>query len=146
MKPIRLITKTSDLEGTGYIEFLPGTYQNLHWNEGSVFLDEETFGYIEPIIERHVPYFDYFSFNEIPGYIWVKIVDDLIELKVILTNAQSINQFEGSIGLFMDNISKVCFTKNFLVNKSNLADIIEDLTIWILEKSSEHGSITILGL
>ncbi|MFZ0959301.1 MAG: hypothetical protein WAO35_00230 [Terriglobia bacterium] len=44
MKSIRIITTKSELEGTGYIEVLPGAYKEKCWNEGYLFFDEEVFG------------------------------------------------------------------------------------------------------
>lgn len=47
---IRLIRNNKDRDGTCYFEFLPGIYRDKCWNEESVFMDEEVFGFIEPIL------------------------------------------------------------------------------------------------
>ncbi len=36
MENIRIITNKNELEGTCYIEVLPGAYKNKCWNEGSL--------------------------------------------------------------------------------------------------------------
>jgi hypothetical protein len=65
MKEIRIITNKGELEGTCYMEILPGPYREKCWNEGSLFFEEEVFGYLEPIIKRHVETYDHYAFTEI---------------------------------------------------------------------------------
>lgn len=77
MGPIRLIRSTSELHGTCYFEFLPGPYRDKCWNEGSVFLEEEVFGLVEPIIARHEPQFDHFAFVNIRRTTWERIIAEL---------------------------------------------------------------------
>lgn len=62
---IRLIRDLSELQGTYYFEILPGKYQDKCWNQNSVFMTEEVFGYLEPIFERRAPNFDHYAFVEI---------------------------------------------------------------------------------
>jgi hypothetical protein len=38
MEEIRIITNKGELEGTCYIEVLPGPYREQCWNEGSLFV------------------------------------------------------------------------------------------------------------
>ncbi len=61
-------------------EFLPGEYVGQCWNEQSVFLAEDVFGLIEPIIARHEPNFDHYAFVTIPRPNWVRIIEDLEQL------------------------------------------------------------------
>jgi hypothetical protein len=145
MQPIHIYKNKSDLRGTVYFELLPGPYRGQCWNEGSLFFDEETFGYFEPIIERHAPDFDHYAFTEIPTSSWSTIADDLKELQNLLLNAQSIDQLEGHLGFIFGN-TKRHFAENFLANKSALADVIEELLTWVIDKANKHGSITVLGL
>ncbi|MDY3555944.1 hypothetical protein R5W24_005090 [Gemmata sp. JC717] len=77
MSPIRLIRDTAELSGTCYFEFLPGPYRGRCWNAGSVFLAEDVFGLIEPVIARHVPEFDHYSFVAVGRATWERVIPDL---------------------------------------------------------------------
>ncbi len=145
MQPIRIIKEKNELKGTVYIELLPGSYQGQCWNEGSLFFDEEVFGYIEPIIEKRALGFDHYSFTEVPASSWVTIAEDLKELRDLLENAQSINQLNDHVG-FIFSHSKKRFAEHFLANKAALAEVVAELSDWVLVKANEYGAITVLGL
>lgn len=46
------IYKLDELEGSCYIEVLPGPYRDRCWNEDSIYMDEETFGYLESAVKK----------------------------------------------------------------------------------------------
>jgi hypothetical protein len=142
---IRLNKNKADLKGTMYFELLPGPYHGRCWNDGSLFLTEETFGYIEPIIESYVAGFDHYAFTPVPASTWAVIAANLEKLRHWLTEAQSVEQLDGRIGFIYHN-SKSRFAENFSTNKAALAEIVAELAGWIVAQSNQHGSITILGL
>ena len=80
MSPIRLIRNTAELSGTCYFEFLPGEYRNQCWNEGSVFLAEDVFGLVEPIIAHHEQAFNHYTFVGIRRPTWERILPELDRL------------------------------------------------------------------
>lgn len=47
------IYKLDELEGSCYIEVLPGPYRDRCWNEDSIYMDEETFGYLESAVKKN---------------------------------------------------------------------------------------------
>ncbi|WP_179088476.1 hypothetical protein MKY66_11925 [Paenibacillus sp. FSL R5-0766] len=49
---MKIIRDREELEGTGYIEVLPGKYLGQFWNEDSIYFDEEVFGFVEKTIEN----------------------------------------------------------------------------------------------
>jgi hypothetical protein len=59
---IHLIRDKRQLEGTAYFEFLPGRYTGQHWNEKSVYLDEEVLGLIEKPFMDSLPSYDHYAF------------------------------------------------------------------------------------
>lgn len=63
---MKIFYKLEELEGTCYIEILPGRYKGNCWNKESIFFEEETFGYLERGIEMEFSKYDHFAFNEIP--------------------------------------------------------------------------------
>jgi len=76
MSPVRLIRDKTELQGTCYFEFLPGPYRKKCWNEGAVFLAEDVFRLFEPIIARHEPRFDHYSFVGILRPTWERILPE----------------------------------------------------------------------
>jgi hypothetical protein len=145
MEDIRLIKDKAELEGTAYFEILPGPYKDKCWNEGSIFIEEEIFGLIEPIIERHVPEFDHYSFIKIDRESWMLILNDLSELVVLLQAANTPNDLNGGIG-FIFNSTKDRFVTDFARNKEALAALIIELVSWLKEQLNDHYIVTVLGL
>ncbi|WP_339300803.1 hypothetical protein MKY92_11830 [Paenibacillus sp. FSL R5-0623] len=74
---MKIIRDREELEGTGYIEVLPGKYLGHCWNENSIYFDEEVFGYIEKTIESIFSGYDHYAFNEIHRKTWEVILEDL---------------------------------------------------------------------
>ena len=98
MGPIRLIRDKAELRGTCYFELLPGEYSGKCWNDGSVFLAEDVFGLVEPIIARHEPRFDHYSFIGISPTTWERIIADLGWLAERAENALTIGDFFDEVG------------------------------------------------
>ena len=46
MDPFRLIRDPAELSGSQFFELLPGAYNGQCWNAGSVYVEEEVFGYL----------------------------------------------------------------------------------------------------
>ncbi len=145
MKAIRVITNKDELEGTGYIEVLPGSYKNQCWNEGSLFFEEEVFGYLEPLIERHEPTYDHYAFTEIEKKQWVAIADDLDALHSLLTSRVEVAELQNHIGFIFKGTAEH-FAENFEPNKAALALLIAEFSGWIRAKLKEHSAMTILGM
>ncbi len=145
MESIRVIRDISELEGTAYIELLPGSYNNKCWNEGSIFFEEEVFGCLEPIISRHVPSYDHYAFTEIAASKWTAIIKDFQMLEYALEPSTSLSELAETIG-FAYFGAQECFADDFIGNKSALRHLLQEVVIWVTTEASRHGKITILGL
>jgi hypothetical protein len=145
MEAIRIIRNKTELEGTAYVELLPGPYIQQCWNEGSLFFEEEVFGYLEPIIHRHVPAYDHYAFTEITASGWAAIVRDFQSLEAALDRAASVGDFKGEVG-FLFRGSEARFAEDFHANKAALARLLREVSAWVASKASEHGSVTVLGI
>jgi hypothetical protein len=145
MNHIRIIKNKTELEGTTYVELLPGTYNGICWNEGSIFFEEETFGYLEPALLKHAPEYNRYAFTEIKLDAWLEIIKELKETQLLLRRAQSITELHGRVGfIFIE--TKERFAENFQTDKDALADVIEEFCNWINEKARVQGRVTVLGL
>lgn len=64
---LRLITDRAELEGTWYVEFLPRRFEGRCWNPDAVYLHMDAVTLFEPLLQRHVPGYDYYAFIETDG-------------------------------------------------------------------------------
>jgi hypothetical protein len=133
------------LEGTCYIEVLPGSYNGQCWNEGSLFFDEEVFGYLEPIIEKHVSAYNHYAFTEIEKTQWLAITDDFEHLNAQISSSTTISDFQEKVG-FIFNGTGERFSMNFHSNKAVLIQLISEFISWVKIKLNQYTSLTILGI
>ncbi len=145
MNNIRIIKNKIELEGTVYIELLPGSYNGVCWNEGSIFFEEETFGYLELSLLKHAPDYNRYAFTEIQLVSWLEIIREWKTLQLLLQQAQSVGELQDQIG-FIFTGTQERFTKSFQTNKNALADVIEELCKWIEHNARAYGCVTVLGL
>lgn len=97
---IEIIYDISQLKGSCYIEVLPGKYMGKCWNKESIFLTEEDFGFIMPIIKKCYSEFDYYSLNEIKREVWVKILSELEKLREYLKDSPKKDSISKFVGFF----------------------------------------------
>jgi hypothetical protein len=145
MEPITILRDPAALEGTAYIELVPGGYRDSCWNAGSVFFTEEVFGFFEPIIERHEPRFDHFAFVDVERTTWNAILDDFADLARALRNAGSVDDVDRSMGFFYPS-TKPEFAASFRENADALAALLEELRLWLREQLSRENVVAVLGM
>jgi hypothetical protein len=145
MDNIRIIKNKSELEGTVYIELLPGSYNGVCWNEGSIFFEEETFGYLELAMQKHAPEYNRYAFTEIKLDAWLEIIKELQSLKLLLQQAKSVSELRDQVGFIFIGTEKR-FAQNLQTNKDALVGVLEELCNWIDAKARAHGCVTVLGL
>ncbi|HEX8363300.1 MAG TPA: hypothetical protein VF613_24485 [Longimicrobium sp.] len=145
MEPITILRDPATLEGTAYIELLPGGYRDSCWNAGSVFLTEEVFGYFEPIIERHEPRFDHFAFVDVERPTWNAILDDFADLARALRAANSVDEVAPLLGFFYLGTRQE-FAASFRENADALAALLDELHLWLREQLSRENVVAVLGM
>lgn len=142
---IRVIRDKRELEGTCYFELLPGTYQGKCWNDNSVFISEEVFGFIEPVIERHEPRFDHYSFVGISKETWERIIPELKALARRLHAAQTFDDLRGEFRYLLDTTAGQ-LGQNFETNSAALIRLLTDLCDWFKVQLQSHGCVSVLGM
>jgi hypothetical protein len=145
METLCLIHDKQQLRGTCYFEFLPGIYKGQCWNEGSVFLSEEAFSYLEPVIQRHESRFDHYAFTEISKSTWMKIVADLERLTEKLGEAEAVGDLERDVGFFFSESARE-FAKDFRTNANRLSKVTRELMIWLQEQLQKEDCVSVLGI
>ena len=145
MEEITIIRDKSKLEGTCYIEIVPGKYQKKHWQEGSLFFNEEAFGFIEPIFERFINGYDHYSMNDASKMEWLKIVNELDELNELLSTATELEDVIGRVS-FIFSGTRDNFQRNFEKNKKLLIQMNVELISWVKKVLNTHDHIAVLGI
>lgn len=140
-----MITDKSEISGTCYIEFLPGEYQNKCWNPESVYFQEESFGFIEPIIVRHCPEYDHYAFTDISRAPWEFIISDLQRIANQINDATRLADIEEEIGILCVG-TKNRFLKSEAKNIFNLREMLLDFIKWLRQTLVSHNTIAVLGI
>ncbi|HEX7153350.1 MAG TPA: hypothetical protein VF618_17825 [Thermoanaerobaculia bacterium] len=142
---IRLQFDQAGLRGTCYFELLPGKYRGECWNEGSAYIAEETWGYIEPVIEALEPRYDHYAFVDVPAAKWREIVDELRVLAAKVATAQKVAQLPDGVGFFY-RTSRSDFAATFTNNRNALVAFIRELCLWVERQLLKHEFIAVLGI
>lgn len=145
MDPIRLIRNRAELRGTCYFELLPGEYSGKCWNDGSVFLAEDVFALLEPVIARHEPRFDHYSFVGIAAHTWERIITDLEQLADRAEAASNVGDILGEDGPFFTTI-RTEFARSIRTNADALARLARELIGWLRENLKSHDCVSVLGI
>lgn len=142
---IRLHTSTKDLEGTAYFELLPGPYREECWGPNSVFLDEEGFGFIEPIFVKLCPKYDHYAFTEIGRPLWQDILKELDRLAAILDDEPTDEVVSSRLGFFFRDTERKFF-EDRTTSVAQLRQMLVQLTSWLRFQLNDQSVISVLGL
>jgi hypothetical protein len=142
---IRLIREKSSLEGTAYFEFLPGYYDNEHWNDSSVFLDEEIMYLIERPFMDVLPDHDHYSSFDVSLAQWQAILSNLEKLRGMLASAEGIHDVADKFCCIWPGTEQ-SFGEDFERNRKDLIDLITEFNSWVNLTLKKHDTIAILGM
>ncbi|MBM7364093.1 barstar family protein [Priestia taiwanensis] len=142
---IEIIYDVHTLEGTNYIEILPGEGEIEYWSESSIFFKEEHFGYIMPAFEKYYERFDYCGINEIRIHTWNEILAELEEIKEYLMSHPNPHSLGHVVGFIYEGV-EAAFMQNYAENRNQLIVMITDSQAWIEEQSKTTKVITVLGM
>jgi len=145
MERIEIIKDKSELEGTCYIELSLGKYQGKHWEETSLFFDEEIFGLIEMIFERNVPGYDHYGMNDADAESWKKVISELKELSLFLDSSAKFTDIVGKVD-FIFSGTRDFFQNHFQRCKIQLHEMSNELVTWAAINIKKHGHIAVLGI
>jgi hypothetical protein len=142
---LRVIKDKSALEGTAFIELLPGRYSGNCWNDGSLFFDEETFGFFETVITKEAADYDHYAFTEISRPKWLRITARLKAFSSELRAVSTWQDLPVDIHfLFLGTESR--FSENLEGNSRALAGVGTEIVRWAEQTLKEHDAITVLGM
>jgi hypothetical protein len=142
---IELIRDKAQLDGTAYFEFLPGRYSDKHWNDTSVYIDEEVFCMIERPFQESLPRFDHFAFSDVSAKEWQAVLIQLARFRDRIASASSPREVTELFMCLWDETRQV-FSQEFNQNRNDLVRLIDDLRAWIADNLSREQTIAILGM
>jgi hypothetical protein len=143
MDRLDVITSLTELEGTCYIELLPGEYEHKCWNDGSVFLTEDAFCFFEKIIQSHEPSYDHYAFTAISREKWEKILPDVLAVAERLEYAPTassapLDQFCASVAAQL--------VENFESYRTSVVALLRCVANWVSAQLAHENQITVLGI
>jgi len=145
MSFLHLVRDKTSLEGTVFIELLPGRYKGTCWNSGSVYLDEETFGLFEGVIELEVPEYSRYAFTDVTRAKWLRIAARIHAFASELRAAKSWQALPKDIRfIFLGTEAR--FAEDLPTNAQELANTATELASWVEHVLQEHEAIAILGI
>jgi hypothetical protein len=140
-----VITDPKSLQGTCYMEVLPGKYCGKCWNAESTYFEEEHFGFLEEVIARHWPQYDHYAFNEINALAWHNIISDMEAIERAITGGARTDDLGGQIR-FNFTPSRDKFIANEAANLVELRDTIDEFTHWLRRQLDAQETISVLGM
>ncbi len=114
---------------------------------GAISVQEGPFGFLEPAIKQHWPeYKNYGHWGRsiIPREVWLQIIATWVELGNSLAAEVSAGQVAGR-ALLLEDV-KLEFVRRFDNYKVKLANMIKELSGWVLHQLSIHTHLTIEGI
>jgi hypothetical protein len=142
---IKILRNKNELDGTCYMELLPGKYDGKCWSDTSIFFDEEVFGLLEPIIEKHAKGYDHYAFTEVDKNTWSKIISDLENVQKLLKSDESSEELQQHLGFLFKN-TETEFFENLDQNKQDTDRLIKEFVAWLKDKLASNEVISILGI
>lgn len=142
---MKIIRSKDELEGTCYIEVLPGKYNGKCWSDDSIFFSEEVFGFLEKSIEREYPEYDHYAFSEIHKETWLRILERLNILVSLLDDNATIEEFKDHV-YFVFVSSEDEFKQDFDNNVHKLCVLIKEFQDWIRVQFQTQDYISVLGI
>lgn len=142
---MKVIYDPKELEGSCYIEILPGKYNGVCWNSESIYFDEESFTFFEKTISMAQPNYDHFAFTEIDQKAWRRIVDQLDIIREFLEENPKIDEIDNYFDFIYEYIRQE-FVDDFEKNVTKLAALFKEFQSWIVRKLQSHDYISVLGI
>ncbi len=143
---LKLIKNREDLGSNCCTVLMPGKRgDKSKWDNSSIFFEEDTFGFLEDIIESIIPRFSHYAVTEISKTDWINIIDRFSILISELRTAKNISDIKSPLYFHFKNTEKE-FLSDFQGNKTKLANMTEELCQWLTEKLEKEDVITIVGM
>jgi len=143
MLEYNLYKSKEDLESTAYLEIGPGPYTGKHWQKGYTFISEQSFIFIEGIIEKYFPEYDHYDMNNIPKGAIEKIIKNLEDVSENIPE-MDYQEIENALGLKNSFGSK--HESEIMENKEDIRKFIKNVYLDLKLHTINADEICILGI
>ncbi len=143
LSDIQVFTLESMPQSTAFFELLPRRYDGACWNSDSVYVEEEVFGLIEPIIYDSVSTYDHYAFTEVYPAEMQKIVSGLSHLVEQLERGDE-RQFMNLGYFFQTTEARV--REEWPHIRPRLVNLCSDLRDWFQGMLSDGKTVTLMGI
>lgn len=140
------LLRLTDLRGTAYFEFRPGLYVGAHWSPESVYLTEEAFNLVLPMLERHHAGVQYYGETVLGGGVCRALAADLLALVADLQKAFTPIQVRRLLS--PADVPDLLFDEPaaFEWQRAALAATCVQLAGWLTASAERRGQVTVFGL
>jgi hypothetical protein len=138
-----IIRKWSEQDSTGYMEIGPGKYSGKHWQDGFLFIKEDSFGIAEGIVMKHFKDYDHYGMNDIP-----KDIGDIIATEWANV-ASALNETSGEECmelLNLDIVYRASMQKEVAENKEQIINLLMELANAFQQYYRKEEWVCILGM
>ncbi len=125
------------------MELYPGK-RDYPLNENSIYVTENAFGFVEPLIWKSFGKYSHWGRNSIERDLWLVINSDIRRVAVSLEN--STNPEEIFELRFMCDEVRDEYVKTFPQSKLDLLKFMNALTNWISTELTRNSFITVFGI
>ena len=145
METSYIIDNKYKLNGTAYIELLPGKFTGSHWNESSIFFQEYHWEFFVRTVERHYPSYNPYGFQSLSASIWEPIIKDLTAIAKKIESGSRVYDIRKDIS-FMSEVTESEFFSDEDRSLKTLKNTIDQLAKWLRKNLSSSQFVSILGL
>jgi len=125
-------------------ELRPGRFPTAEGGD-AVYLSEQVFGYVSPVLVRHFPGFNSYGPSVIRRPIWREIIGDLEMMRGQVERASSVADLRKAGVGFVDPGLDVEFEATFRASADALARLLSDLAVWLDQVLQEQEAVSVLG-
>ncbi|WP_017811957.1 hypothetical protein [Paenibacillus shenyangensis] len=136
-----------ELKQRNYFELFPGVLFKGYGNEESIYIDDESFSFITPAIQKGFESYRVFERFEIGKSQWHSIIKELLNLRDIIDRKDRI-RLKAYISTFFwqESVLEWKLEEYEKIDVLKLMRFIEDLIEWIESQLEDNDVITLIGL
>jgi hypothetical protein len=143
------VRSTNTMPGGLTMVLMPGEYEGRGDGRPMVWLQEDAFGFVEPVIATCWPEYrnyGHWGVNEIPVDVWRAIIEKMRERKAAFLAARSPRELNDlDIYLFSRQATRE-LTRDFETTRANAIGMIDDLVAWLEAQFASCRVVTLCGV
>ncbi len=136
-------SEPASLEGTAFIELVPGRFDGRHWQPRSIFVKEDAFVVAEGIIARHYEGYNPLGPNEIPREIGRLVLEDWRSAAIALGDLQVRDAVEM---LGVPDAWRVEVGAALSGQRDDIIEMLRRVSAWVEQAYEQTDCVSVLGV